>query len=570
MLKNNRHTLWIFLAFWLIINLVQAYFTGLFHDEAYYYFYSRHLAWGYYDHPPLVALFIRSGYLIFHNELGVRLFYVFLSMGTILIVHKLSEVKNEALFDVMIFSFMIFQVTGFLALPDAVLLFFTSLFFLVYRKYTGSYGTKDAVLLGLVMAGMFYSKYLGILVIFFTVLSNLRLLLKKSFWLAVMVTTVLFLPHLFWQYRHDFPSFYYHLLERSHDEIFRWSNFGDFIVGQLGQINPFLFIPVIFFLIIFKPAGSYDKALKFTAAGSLLLPFLLMIKGRVEANWSMAGLIPLFLIAYRMIENRPKIYRFIYISGGITFILIILIRVLMVFNYLPEKYSKMIKLDLYEWEEFSENVSKIAGERPVVFIGSYQNPSEYIFYTGKKAHVFNNALYRKNQFDLERIEEDLQGKEVVLIFPRKTIAPFELLESGTTLNDSIQFPNGRYQSYIIDTNYRTYNFLPVKILLEDNVIKAGTELEIPVIMSNPGVDPVIFNKSGPEIVNLTYYLLQYGKPVIYKKFEDISLLVLKDEYQTSFRMTAPEKPGIYYLKVSVKRGWLPPGINSRLVKVKVE
>ncbi|NTV82790.1 MAG: hypothetical protein HGA23_00640, partial [Bacteroidales bacterium] len=426
------------------------------------------------------------------------------------------------------------------------------------------------LLLGLVMAGMFYSKYLGILVIFFTVLSNLRLLLKRSFWLAVMVTTVLFLPHLIWQYRHDFPSFYYHLLERSHDEIFRWSNFGDFIVGQLGQINPFLFIPVIFFLVIFKPAGSYERALKYTAAGSLLLPFLLMIKGRVEANWSMAGLIPLFLIAYRMIENRPKIYRFIYLSGGITFILIILIRVLMVFNYLPEKYSKMIKLDLYEWKEFSENVSKIAGDRPVVFVGSYQNPSQYTFYTGKQAFSFNNALYRSNQYDLEGIEEQLQGENAMVIFTRKSIAPDDLKEYGISLSDSIRYPNGKYRYYIMEDNYRSYNYIPVEFHLDNHTVKAGTSIEIPVRIINPGEKPIHFNYEDSSKVYLAYYLLQYGKSVIYKNFEDISPLVLKDEYETSFRLEVPEKPGIYYLKVSVKRGWLPPGINSRLVKVKVE
>jgi len=35
-------------------------------------------------------------------------------------------------------------------------------------------------------------------------------------------------------------------------------------------------------------------------------------------------------------------------------------------------------------------------------------------------------------------------------------------------------------------------------------------------------------------------------------------------------MKAPDKPGVYYLRVSIKSGWLPPGINSRLVKIKVE
>jgi hypothetical protein len=568
--KINGHTLWIFLAFWLILNLVQAYFTDLFHDEAYYFFYSRHLAWGYYDHPPLIALLIRTGYFIFNNELGVRLLFVMLSVGTILSIYKLSEVKNELLFGTMVFSFMIFQVTGFLAFPDALLLFFTALFFLIYKKYTENYGLKEALLLGLVMAGMFYSKYLGILIVFFTVLSNPRLLLKQSFWIAVLVTTVLFLPHLAWQYRHDFPSFYYHLLERSHDEIFRWSNFGDFILGQMGQVNPFLLIPVIYFLIIFKPGNAYDRALKFSAAGSLLLPFLLMIKGRVEANWTMAGLIPLFLLAYRMIEARPKIYRFIYISGGITFIFILFIRTLLIINFLPEQYSKMIKLDIYGWNAFSENVSKIAGDRPVVFVGSYQNPSQYNFYTGKAAFSFNNALYRNNQYDVESIEKQIQGKEALVIFTPNSVAPEDLKDFGISLSDSIRFPNDKYRYYVLEDNYHSYNYVPVEFHLENHTVKAGTELEIPVKIINPGEEEIYFSNVDSNKVYLACYLLQYGKPLIYKMFEEISSLVLKDEYKTSFRMKVPEKPGVYYLKVSIKSGWMPPGINSRLVKLKVE
>jgi hypothetical protein len=566
----KKNLLWVFLSIWLAINLIQAYFTGLFNDEAYYFFYSRDLAWGYYDHPPLIAIFIKLGYLIFNNELGVRILYVLLSFGTILIIHKLSDVKNDLLFGVLIFSFMIFQITGFLALPDSLLLFFTALFFLVYKRYTEESNMLNALLLGVVMAGMLYSKYLGILIIFFTVISNFRLLWKRSFWIAVIVTTVIFIPHLVWQYRHNFPSFYYHLLERSHDEYFRWSNFGDFIIGQFGQTNPFLFIPILYFLIRFKPLSQYDRGLKVTALGSLLLPFLFMIKGRVEANWTMAGLIPVFLIAYRIFESRPKLYRFLYFTGGFTLVIVMLIRILLINNFLPDKYSKQLKLDISGWNTFSQKVSKLAENRPVVFIGSYQNPSQYIFNTGKEAFSFNNALYRNNQFDLEGIEERLQGREVMIVFPKKSIAPDDLKEYSIKLTDSLLYPNGKYRYYIFEKDYRSYNFLQANILLKDHEVEAGTEVTIPVVLKNPGGEPVVFNETDTGKVYLTYLLLQYGKPVIYEKFEDISNLVLKDEYNTSFRVKVPDKPGIYYLKISIKSRWLPPGINSRLFKIRVK
>ena len=570
MLRNNRNIFWIFLAFWLILNLLQAYLTGLFNDEAYYYFYSLDLDWGYYDHPPIIALFIRMGYALFHNESGVRLFYVILSSGTIFLLFKLSDVKKELLFCVLAFSFMIFQITGFLALPDSPLIFFTALFFLIYKKYSETYSTRYAIMLGVVMAAMFYSKYLGIFVVVFTVISNLRLLLKKSFWLAVVVTTCLFIPHLVWQYQHDFPSFYYHLLERSHDEIFRWKNFGEYLLGQAGMVNPILFIPVIYFFIIFKPAGAYEKALKFTAAGSLLLPFLMMIKGRVEANWTMAGLVPLFLITYRLLESRPKMHRLSYVTGLVTLAIVLAVRILLVYNYLPEKYSRMIRLDIQGWKPFSEKLADMAENRPVIFIGSYQGPSHYIFHTGKEAFAFNDYLYRNNQFDLEGIEQKLQGREVMLIFPRKSLTEEDILQNKALLSDSIQVPSGKYKFCFYEKNYRSYNYLPVEIPLVDHTFKVGEEVEIPIILKNPEQEPVDFSLAQPSKVFLCSYLFQYGKPLVYNYFEDISSLILKDEYKTSCKMKMPEKPGVYYIKISVKKGWMPAGLNSRLVKVKVE
>ena len=61
------------LLIWMLFNFVQAAFLELDPDEAYYWLYSRQLDWGYFDHPPAVALMIKAGYALFPSELGVRL-----------------------------------------------------------------------------------------------------------------------------------------------------------------------------------------------------------------------------------------------------------------------------------------------------------------------------------------------------------------------------------------------------------------------------------------------------------------------------------------------------------------
>src|ERR1700759_2436092 len=64
-----------------LVRLVAAAFTPLTFDEAYYWTWSKHLAGGYYDHPPMVALVIRLGTMSAgENEFGGRLASVLLGL----------------------------------------------------------------------------------------------------------------------------------------------------------------------------------------------------------------------------------------------------------------------------------------------------------------------------------------------------------------------------------------------------------------------------------------------------------------------------------------------------------
>ena len=65
----------------MLLRLCVAAVTPLTFDEAYYWLWSKHLAGGYYDHPPMVAVVIRLGTLIAGDtEFGVRLVSVLLGL----------------------------------------------------------------------------------------------------------------------------------------------------------------------------------------------------------------------------------------------------------------------------------------------------------------------------------------------------------------------------------------------------------------------------------------------------------------------------------------------------------
>src|ERR1700724_4554554 len=74
------------------LRLVAAAWTPLTFDEAYYWMWSKHLAPGYYDHPPMVALVIRLGTLIAGDtELGVRLVSILLALPMSFAVYRSAE-----------------------------------------------------------------------------------------------------------------------------------------------------------------------------------------------------------------------------------------------------------------------------------------------------------------------------------------------------------------------------------------------------------------------------------------------------------------------------------------------
>src|SRR5215831_20540983 len=89
--KNHRL---IFYLCWVTLGLIQSRFTELLDDEAYYWVYSKFLDWGYFDHPPMVALLIKIGYSLFHSELGVRLLIALLSTLTLWLIEKLLILKD--------------------------------------------------------------------------------------------------------------------------------------------------------------------------------------------------------------------------------------------------------------------------------------------------------------------------------------------------------------------------------------------------------------------------------------------------------------------------------------------
>ena len=174
----------LWLGVWWIANLVQAGFTELANDEAYYHMFAERLAWGYFDHPPVTALLVWAGERLFGGELGVRFFFTVLQPLYLWILWRLIRPadagrRDAALFVVVSAATLMLQLYGFIAVPDGPLMFTTALFLLTFKWFSEN-RRRAWLWMGIAMALMAYSKYHGALVVLFALAANPRQLLRPA------------------------------------------------------------------------------------------------------------------------------------------------------------------------------------------------------------------------------------------------------------------------------------------------------------------------------------------------------------------------------------------------------
>src|ERR1700749_3747961 len=131
---------WLTIAALVLLRLVAAAWTPLTFDEAYYWMWSKHLAFGYYDHPPGVALVIRLGTMIAGDtELGVRLVSVLLALPMSYAVYRAATIlfggrRVAATATILLNATLMAAVGTLIVTPDSPLLVASSFIVLCLAK----------------------------------------------------------------------------------------------------------------------------------------------------------------------------------------------------------------------------------------------------------------------------------------------------------------------------------------------------------------------------------------------------------------------------------------------------
>jgi len=399
-----------FLLIWLLINWGQAFATKLDPDEAYYWVYARQLAFGYFDHPPAVALMIAAGYQLFANELGVRLLTGLLHIGTLagvwVLVGKPSGKKDTWLLIALLTAMPMLQVYAFITTPDVPLLFFGVWYLVVFRRFLQQPGARHALLLGVLMAALLYSKYHGVVWIGLIGLAHFRTLVRQPwFYAAAAIGLVLFLPHLYWQYDHNFPSFTYHLSGR--DDPYELKHTVSYLLNQVAIFSPLVFPMLVWALIKYQSRDTLRPTFHWLLIGFWVFFFAMSFKGHVEPQWTVLLTFPLVIIGYRYAQQHPRFRKWILRMAWASTVLLLVVRLFLIVP-VGEVLRDFHQVDwVYDLQERADG-------RPIVFADSYRDPATFHFYSGERAYQFTDHKYRASQYDIWWWETDLHNRDVLL------------------------------------------------------------------------------------------------------------------------------------------------------------
>jgi len=284
-----------------IVRLALAASLPLAPDEAYYWVWSRALAAGYFDHPPMVALWIRAGtWVVGDTVLGVRLLGpLSAALGSLALwdaANRLLPGGNAGLIAVLLVNATVLVGAGaILATPDSPLLFFWMLGLWAMARIiaggSGAWWLAAGLFVGLAVASKYTAVLLGLGIAMWLLVAGRAWLRRPAPYAGAALAWATVAPVLWWNATHGWASFL-----RQGGRVGAWTPerapqyLAELLGGQMA-----LATPLIFLLLIAGIALAVRSAWHSRDPGWSLLAFLTMIPAlvfvqhafgdRVQANW---------------------------------------------------------------------------------------------------------------------------------------------------------------------------------------------------------------------------------------------------------------------------------------------
>ncbi|HAN76777.1 MAG TPA: glycosyl transferase [Bacteroidales bacterium] len=402
---------------------------------------GQHLAWGFQSVPPFTSWVSFIIQLLGNGVFWVKFFPALFGALTIFIVWKAIEELNGNLFALILgatcilFSALLRINT--LYQPNSFdILSWTTLYFIII-KYFKTENTKWLYFGAVVFAIGFLNKYNLVFLIIgllpaILLTEQRKVFAKKELYFSILVGFLLVLPHLFWQYKNNFPVFQ-HLNELAETQLVN-VNRVDFLKSQLlFYIGSIVVIFSSFYALLFHKPFSKYKFFFFSIIFTLIVFMYFKAK-----DYYAIGIYPIYIsfgsvyLAY-IFESGWKRY-LQPLAIAIPLLLFIPIYNVAFPNKSPEyiiqhseKYKKLGMLrwedgkdhllpqdfaDMLGWKELTLKVDSIYSKLPnkektLILCDNYGQAGAINYYTKQKIQAVSfNADYI-DWFDLSKKYENL-------------------------------------------------------------------------------------------------------------------------------------------------------------------
>jgi 4-amino-4-deoxy-L-arabinose transferase-like glycosyltransferase len=271
--------------------------AGLYPDEAQYWFWAQHPAFGYYSKPPLVAWLIALTTAGFgDSEFAIRLSAPLLHAGAAGLIYaiaaRLYDRRTGFWSALAYLTLPGVSVSAFIISTDAVLLpcWAAALYAFIRAREPG--GGRWWVVAGIAAGAGLLAKYamvywllsaLGFLLLVPGERRHLRPLLA-----ATAIAGLIYLPNLWWNWSHGFVS-YLHVRDNAalSGKLLHPTALLEFLGSQFGVIGPLFFAALI--LIVARPRAFAEPRARLLAAfalPTLTLMLVVSLLSRAEPNWA--------------------------------------------------------------------------------------------------------------------------------------------------------------------------------------------------------------------------------------------------------------------------------------------
>ncbi|MGD8366896.1 MAG: glycosyltransferase family 39 protein [Desulfobacterales bacterium] len=444
--KSQNRIAWALIAGFALLRLFYAHSLPLAADEANYWQWGRHLAWGYHDQAPMIGWLIRLFTEIFGTtEVAVRLPSVaamtVASVYMVLIARRwfgeraglAAAVLSQAVFE--------FYLGGLLATPDGI----QAAAWAGAAYHVGRAYEKDRWAQWLLAGAWFgfgmLSKFTMVLFLPGAYLFGLlrpdlrsRLAGFKPY-AGVLLGLAMFSPVIAWNAAHDWNAFRHvaHLGGVDRGFALHLNYLGDYLAAQAGLLSPLVFVLVLWaWALSVQPARIRENPYflyLFLVSFPVFAGFaLLSLHSRVYGNWPGAGYVPAAVLAAALFGGDrkktgkkpdfgsrlwPWSVASAYLISGV-----ILLQGLYPVLPIPVKWD-LIARETEGWGVLGREAAKLkaampAPEKTFLFAFRYQEASQLAFYTpGHPETVSINRWERPNVYDYWWRDEDLIGRDAV-------------------------------------------------------------------------------------------------------------------------------------------------------------